>query len=103
MGRIFHPIGSKLVSATSSSAAVTMPGTVGGTQDLSLRLHNEGPSPVFVAFGGSGASAATDGTSMIIPVGNTETFAVQPGETHIATICASGETASLYATRDEGA
>lgn len=41
MGRIFHPIGSRLVSATSSSAAVTMPGTVGGT-----RTVTEVPDPV---------------------------------------------------------
>ena len=85
------------LAATSSSAAVRIRGTAeDGGQVL---IFNAGGSKAFIEIGG-GAVAATvpngpAAGSMVIPA---EGWAIvtQPG-THLAGICAPGESATLYA------
>lgn len=102
--RGFNPIGSVLIAVTAASATTPLPGTLVPGQDrpLTVRLHNAGPAACFVAFGEAGVTAAADGTSMILPVGNTESFDLRAAETHIATIGAGGGSTDLYVSRGVG-
>lgn len=99
----FFPIASALISATASNLATALPGGATAWVNQTVRIYNAGPNDVFIAFGTSGATAAADGTSMIVPVGNTEVFRAGEIATHIATICPAAGTASVYVTRGNGA
>lgn len=100
--RPFRPIGSVLVSVTTSSVATALPGSIASVQMPTIRLYNAGPNDCFVQPGASDAVAAVDGTSMIVPVGAIEVFHLLPSDTYLASRCASGGSAALHITRGEG-
>jgi hypothetical protein len=81
------------VTATSSNAAL------GGTGSQVV-FQNAGPNTAFVAFGSSTVTATTAG----FPVLNGQSLQLtRPADaTHMAAICASTQTATLYATPGEG-
>jgi hypothetical protein len=99
----FFPIASALISATAASLATVLPGGASPLVNQTVRIHNAGPSDVFIAFGPSTVTAAADGTSMIVPAGNTEVFRAGEVATYIATICPAAGTAAVYVTRGNGA
>lgn len=100
--RPFRPIGSVLINVTAVSAATALPGSIASVQMPTIRLYNAGPHDCFVVPGGSDAVAVADGTAMIVPAGSIEVFHLLPHDTHLAAICASGQTAALHVTRGEG-
>lgn len=102
---VFFPIagGSVQASAGASSVATALPGGGAGEMDEDLRIYNAGVADVFLAFGAADATAAADGTSMILPAGNTEAFRIRRGTTHVAHIARGGGSATLFITRGIGA
>lgn len=66
-----------------------------------VRLVNEGPDKLFFKFTTSAGTAAT--TDHVLLAGASETFRRVPGtDTHVAAICATGKTATLYASSGDG-
>jgi hypothetical protein len=100
---IFEPIGStvtRTVTTSSARVALTDPGIFGGK--FQVRVANTGAYKAFIEFGGSSVTAAV-ATSMPILPSNVEIFTIAPGDTNIAAICDTGETATLYITSGFGA
>lgn len=64
-----------------------------------VRIVNDGASTAFLQFGD--ATAAATVTDMPIKAGTTEIF-TKGATTHIAAICATGATTTLYFTSGEG-
>lgn len=97
---VFSPFGatqSLAVTTTTGNVALTVPGA---PITFEVRLFNDGSSTAFIAFGSSTVEATA--TSLPIPSGGVEIFAVNPATTHIAAITASGTT-TIYATSGRGA
>lgn len=95
------------VAATAVSSATAMPGgdRAGNTEmPRTCRIYNAGTGLAFVKFGiSTDAAAVTNDTSWPVPPGNTETFWVPAGATHLIAIVAAAGTATLYATPGQGA
>jgi len=104
--RIFRPTlgGTVNLSVTSSTGRVAVL-TATSLADVSgssvIRLYNAGSVAVFVEFGDGTVTAAV-ATGMPIAPGSVEAFRVNPAQTNVAAITASG-TATLYATPGAGA
>lgn len=97
----FAPTGATVSrAATSTTASVAITSAALGQGGTCVRLHNIGPNIAFVKFGVSGVEAAA--TDLPIPVGVVEVFAIGPLVTHMAAICASGQTATVYCTPGQG-
>lgn len=93
----FTPTGSTVsVAATATTGNVSLGTTAGAT----VRVYNAGTAAAFINFGTSTVEAAA-ATSVPVPVGAIEVFAIGPGVTHMAAITASG-TATVYATPGQG-
>lgn len=96
----FTPTGDTVnVAAISTTGNVAL-GTFSGSAGASVRVYNAGTATVFIAFGISTVEAVA-ATSMPVPAGAIEVFAVGPGVTHMAAITASS-TATVYATPGQG-
>lgn len=96
-----------ILNVSATSASTTIPaGPQSGNN--TLELYNAGASDCFVAVGVGSATAvkpATPGTATAgrpIPAGQPRGFSMPADATHIAAICASGETTTLYITRASG-
>lgn len=87
------------ISATSTSASVTMTAIAAGADNL--RIYNAGSGTVFVRMG-RGAQTADASNSVPIPAGSVECF-FKGGADTVAAVCASGNTATVYFTPGEGA
>ena len=89
----------KSVSATTSTTSTTIP-TGGG---YNIRLATEIGVGIFIKLGTSGVNATTadGGWDYYLPGGVVEVLGIQPTDTHIAYITASG-TNTLYIARGEG-
>lgn len=90
-------------SSTAQIAATTSTGSVAlGGSGPQIEVTNEGPNTAFVAFGGSGVTAAA---ATGYPVLAGQSKAVSSGKktsvTHAAAITASG-TATVYFTMGDG-
>jgi len=102
----FHWLESGTVSlaCTSTSGNVALPANK-PTGRFQIRVHNKGPNTAFIRKGTDNTVAAAT-TDMPIPAGAVEVFTLMNREaspiTHIAGICASGETATLYFTVGAG-
>tara|TARA_Y100000310_G_scaffold201702_1_gene201792 strand:+ start:9812 stop:10159 length:348 start_codon:yes stop_codon:yes gene_type:complete len=95
------------IGSTSESEAIDGFDDTNVTLDRQLRIYNAGPNRAFIAKGTSTVVAVepTDGTpadGMPIDPGVIEIIGFKAGETHVAAICASGETATLYYTPGVG-
>jgi hypothetical protein len=97
------------LSATSTSGNVALPKMPTGR--VQIRVHNKGPNTAFIAKGTDSTIAATlpNGAApgaMPIPSGAVEVLTLNNTDkspiTHIAAICASTETATLYFTVGAG-
>jgi hypothetical protein len=100
---IFEPIGStvtRTVNTGSQRVALTDPGIFGGK--FQVRVANNGSYKAFVNFGDVTVTAAV-ATGMPVLAGNVEVFTIAPGDTYIAAICDTGESATLYITSGFGA
>lgn len=94
----FIPSGAtKSLAVTDSTGRVAL---TGPGRSASVRIVNAGASTAFVKFGGSTVEAAT--TDMPILPGTVEIFDLPESATYMAGICASGLTATLYATTGQG-
>jgi hypothetical protein len=82
------------LSATATSATATLP------DGEHMRLHNQGSFSVFVRLGATGTTAVT--SDMELVPGMIEVVAVAPSQTHIAGVCASGESTTLHVQGGEG-
>lgn len=101
MTDLFSPkpgVATVVVTVAASSAAAALGVTTDSRTTLRLAAPADNTGPVFVTFGGSGATATT--TSMPILPGATEPFYPPAGTTHIATIGTASDT--LYVTVGEG-
>lgn len=85
------------ISATQASSRVAIPGTEGGK---TLRICNAGSAWAFAKGGDSTVVAATTDTPL--GPGAIETFTLGSGDTHIAAICATGQSAALFIQRGIG-
>lgn len=92
------PSGTVNISATTSNGTATLNATV--ANNISVRIHNGGPSTVFVEFGGLSTVAATTATGMPVPVGAIEVINIDQCA-YAAAITSSG-TASVYFTKGYG-
>lgn len=102
----FSPIGDTVgVAVTSATATEAMTDT-GNNSSPNVMIFNSGPNTAFVNFGDSSVTAtltdADNDGDMPIPSGFMGTFDVPGLSTHIAAICASNETATLFVTRGQG-
>lgn len=91
----FIPGSTVTLSATQATASVAVPGGTKSRRRIRVRIP-AGDDTVFLAFGGSGVTAAL--TDMPMHAGTTEYFTLLEGQTHVAAICASTETATVYIT-----
>lgn len=89
------PAATVKLAATTTTGRVQFTAATRVSPDASVRLYNDGSTPVFVEFGGSTVTAAL-ASGMPVPPGGAETFNPRGG-THVAGITAAG-TADLYAT-----
>jgi hypothetical protein len=86
------------IAATDTEAAVAIGHASGQKQ---LLLSSTGTNVVFVKFGDSTVTAAEDDDMPILP--NTQVIvSITQGVTHISTVCASGESATLWVTPGNG-
>jgi len=82
-------------SGTSASVALTGPG-----RSASVRIVNAGPNTAFIRFTATTPTAVT--TDMPILPGTVEIFDMPESAAYLGAICASGKTATLYATTGQG-
>lgn len=89
--------GTITISATQTNAqtALKAPGR------SQVMIYNAGTKTVFVEFG-TGSTVAAVATGTPIPVGAVLVLSIDPAATHIATICNTGETATVYVTVGKG-
>nr|CRH05510.1 conserved protein of unknown function [Candidatus Magnetococcus massalia] len=94
--KIFTPGPTAALAATETTSRVALPGA--GSQ---VRVVNSSENMAFIQFGDSAVEATTG--AIPLPAGLVEVFS-NPLNTnsHVAAICASGETASLYFTTGDG-
>ena len=90
-------------SSESDPVSKTTEGIANGSR---VRIFNAGPNTVFVNFGESGVTAAipvedTGATGIPIPSGMVEIYEVG-ALTHIAAICDTGESATIFMTSGDG-
>lgn len=87
------------ISATQTSGSTTLANTCGQV----LYVCNEGPNGVYIRYGNGSQTALT--TDYRIPA-NTERYLTRrdgsSGDTTVAAICDSGETATVYFSIGEG-
>jgi P pilus assembly chaperone PapD len=98
-----RPVGTVSLAATSTTGSVALTARGGGN---SVVVSNKGPNWVHVKFGDSNVTAAlpagaTAGDTPVGP-GVQMTLRRDDGNTHMAAICAAGETATVWATGGEG-
>lgn len=98
---VFSPIPPTVnlsVTTATGSVARTLSGHVGGDE---VRVANTGTAVAFVEFGASGITASVTTSFPVLP-GTAEVFSVNPLQTNVAAITASGTT-TLYITTGRGA
>lgn len=88
------------VTSSSVSAAIPLPGTLTGWNH-EVVVVNTGSNPVYVAFGGSGVTAAipvsgTPANGIPVGAGATYTFSLS-GQSHIAAIASTGTNSVFFA------
>lgn len=93
----FTPGDSTSLDATDTTGSVALP-TSGGMQVLIFAPAAN--DVAFIAFGGSTVVATT--ADIAVPPGFNRIFTIPPGVTHVAAICDSTETASLFFTCGDG-
>lgn len=103
--QVFRPRAGGAYSAaivvTTTSTATRLPGTAPADCEEDLRLYNAGPADVFLRFGTASTIATADGTSLVLPAGNTEVFRLAAGQSHLAAVVAA-DAATLYLSRGDG-
>ena len=102
INKMFRPVGAtvNIVAATTTANVQRTGSGAPSPVAVEVRFYNAGVVPVFVNFGGSGVTA-TLAAGMPIAPGATEAFGLEPSQTHVAAITASG-TATLYITTGDG-
>jgi len=83
------------VSATTSRVALSSFG-----DGRNVRFFNRGTKLCYLKFGDS--TVESTASAMPLPSGAIEIFEIGPEITHVAAICDSTETATLYATSGKG-
>ncbi|MBA9067433.1 sugar/nucleoside kinase (ribokinase family) [Methylobacterium sp. RAS18] len=96
----FRPVdrSTALLAATTASGANRIALKRAGGEAQHVRLHNPGPSMLFVRFGDSTVTATT--ADLPLPVGAVEVLDTT-GATHVDAVTASGSSL-LYATCGKG-
>lgn len=95
------PQGTVSISANGTASGTASLGTSSLPGNISVRIHNGGPSTVFVEFGGVATVAANTTASMPVPSGAIEV--VDIGQcAFAAAITAAGSTATVYFTKGYG-
>lgn len=87
-----------LLNATTAGGASRMALKRSGSEAAHVRLHNPGPSMLFVRFGDETVTATT--ADLPLPVGAVEVLDAT-GASHVDAVTASG-TSLLYATCGKG-
>ena len=100
MNSVFTPVGATVNIAAATTTANVARTSLDLREGAQVRVCNSGSVVAFVAFGDSGATATTT-TSMPILPNTVEVFTVNPTQTHMAAITASGST-TLYLTTGVG-
>lgn len=98
------PNASGTIAVTDATQSIALQGA-----GKTVVLKNVGLSECFVAAGdstitvvaGSGATDATDG-GFSIPAGEIGSYTINTDATHLAAICAAGQTTTLRVARGEG-
>jgi hypothetical protein len=98
---MIYPFSSRGATSSIIAGAASANTALAGPTDESgsVRVHNSGTNPVFVAFGASAVAATT--ADYVIGAGTTEVFSLPIGVTHWAAIAPTG-TPVVYAQRGGG-
>ena len=94
-----NPTVSLSVTATTGTATLA---SLGDLQNGNVMIYNKGPNDCFITAGASATTSATISGSMVIPSGFYGTFGYPGATTHIAGICNSGESTTIYFCRGYG-
>lgn len=94
----FNPNSTVSIAATSTTGRVAVPGATKHRRRIQVTIA-AGDDPAFLAFGDDSVNAAL--TDMPVLPGTTRDFFMQEGQTHVAAICASTETATVYITEGQ--
>lgn len=99
----FIPGATATLAATATTGSVALGGQPRGGA-FQVRVVNVGPNTAFIKRGGASVTAAT--TDFPVPAGVVEVLTFNNTDkdpvTHVAAICASSQTATLYFTTGEG-
>jgi hypothetical protein len=98
---VFTPIGATVNIATVGTTSTRVQRTLSGQGGDEIRVANTGTAVAFVEFGASTIDATVTASLPILP-GAVEVFSVNPMQTHVAAITASGTT-TLYISTGRGA
>lgn len=93
------PVGSATLAATQATGSVALP----GAGDAAFQVAVWSPAAndaAFIKFGTSTVEALV--TDIAIGPGQRVVFTIPSTVTHVAAICGSGETATLYFTTGQG-
>jgi len=108
MTTLFAPAGlTTRLDVDATTDSVALPGAVNPPTGATVRVFNNGSNECFVAFGSSivtatlGADKATQ-TGIPLAAGRETGFRLTSAVTHIAAICNSGETTTIYVTMGDG-
>jgi hypothetical protein len=91
MGRPFEPVigrSSDNLTVTAASAAIRVRLDAEASERMSLRIDNDGPNRVFIAWGDSSVAATLLGGLSLRP-NTAETFTIPRGATHLAAIASA--------------